>query len=679
MNKLFLIAAALAVVVAACTSTSQEPSTTTSVASEDNTAAEIQTTTTGSKFQGQSYAGTLDAPEFPTGLDWINTDQPLSLNDLKGKVVLLDFWTYGCINCIHIIPDLERLEHEYPDELVVVGVHSAKFTNESETENLKDIVQRYGVIHPVVNDKNFEIWETWGVSAWPTVALIDPTSRAVGTRSGEGVYDALKPIIASLVAEFDGQGAISREPIPLAPEADSAPERPLSYPGKVLAQDGRLWVADTGHNRVLEVDPSSGDVLAAYGSGVRGSDDGASLEATFNAPQGLAVVGTTLYVADTNNHLIRAVDLSSGQVSTVAGTGKQGWPPETGASLEIGLSNPWDIVHDNGLLYIANAGTHQIWVADLANETVGPLIGNSRESTKNDTFESAELAQPSGLALSDAGLLYFADSESSAIRVGDLVAQRTDLVVGADADLFSFGDVDGTGNEARLQHPLGVALSGSTLYVADTYNSKIKRVNTTSNTITSWLGGESGWADGIEAAFNEPGGLSVDDGLLYVADTNNHSVRVIDTATGNTSTLVLKGIETFDPPSTYRGDEVMVPAVTGAVGPASLVLDYTLPEGYKVNEEAPSSVVVSSGESLLSLASAETGDITGTNLPVELGITLHEGTGTATLDVTLIYCENEALSLCLIDQARFEVPLTVGPPGESSQIVLTRTIVDPTL
>jgi thiol-disulfide isomerase/thioredoxin len=678
MNKLLISAGVLAVILAACTNTSQGASTT-SAGPEAEGSPDNQTTTTGSGFQGQSYAGTLDAPEFPTGLDWVNTDQPLSLDDLKGKVVLLDFWTYGCVNCIHIIPDLERLEAEYPDELVVVGVHSAKFTNEGETENLKDIVQRYGVVHPVVNDKDFEIWDTWGVSAWPTVALIDPTSRAVGIRPGEGVYDALKPVIASLVAEFDGLGALSREPIALSPEADSAPNRPLSYPGKVLAEGDRLWVSDTGHNRVLEIDPASGDVLAAFGSGARGSEDGSSLEATFNAPQGLAVAGTTLYVADTNNHLIRAVDMTTGEVSTVAGTGKQGWPPESGASLEIGLSNPWDIVHSNGLLYIANAGTHQIWVADLSKETIGPLIGNSRESTKNSTFDSAELAQPSGLALSKDGLLYFADSESSSIRVGDLTAEQTDLVVGGEADLFSFGDVDGSGADARLQHPLGVALSGSTLYVADTYNSKIKRIDTSTDSIAAWLGTERGWADGTEPSFNEPGGLSVDNGSLYVADTNNHSIRVVDTATGTTSTLVLKGVEAFDPPSTYRGDVVALTAVEGAAGPGSLVLDYTLPEGYKVNEDAPSSVVVSSGGSLLSLASAAVGDITGTDLPVELAVDLHEGAGTTTLDITLIYCRSDALSLCLIDQARFEIPLTVGPSGESSQIFVSRTIVDPTL
>ncbi len=281
----------------------------------------------------ESFAGTTPAPEFPDGLEWINAGAPVTLDSLKGKIVLLDFWTYGCINCIHIIPDLERLEAEYPDELVVIGVHSAKFANEGNTNQLRDIVQRYGLEHPVVNDESFAVWNAWGANAWPTIALIDPASKVVGMRSGEGVYDAVEPVIAGLVAEFDAAGALDRTPIHFALEADNAPRRALNYPGKVLAVDGRLWVADTGHNRVLEIDPVTGDVLAAYGSGTRGAQDGPGAQATFDAPQGLTYGAETLYVADTDNHLIRAIDLSSGGVTTIAGTGRARLPRERGSPL----------------------------------------------------------------------------------------------------------------------------------------------------------------------------------------------------------------------------------------------------------------------------------------------------------------------------------------------------------
>ena len=633
--------------------------------------------TTSTTYSGESFAGTLDAPEFPTGLEWINTPGPLTLDDLRGKVVLLDFWTYGCINCIHILPDLERLESEYPDELIVVGVHSAKFPNEGETTNLRDIVQRYDIKHPVVNDKDFDVWDSWGANAWPTVALIDPTGRAVGIRAGEGVYEAVEPVIAGLVAEFDAQQAINRDPIDLALEADNAPRRPVAYPGKVLAHEGRLWISDTGHHRVIEADPVTGDVLAAYGTGTRGSDDGPALEASFNNPHGLTVGDGGLFVADTGNHLIRRIDLATGEVTTVAGTGEQGWPPTSGSLRGTSLASPWAVAWSNGLLYIANAGTHQLWRAELAFDTMGPYVGSAREGTLNGPFSTAELAQPSSLTLSDEGLLYFADSESSAIRVADLRSEETALVIGSDSGLFDFGDVDGTGSDARLQHPLGTAIDGGTLYVADTYNSKIKRVDLTTGTVTTWLGDGAGFADGDTPLFNEPGGLSVADGILYVADTNNHSVRTIDLATGSTSTLILKGIEGFDPPSAYRGELVNLDPLTVASGEASLVLEYELPEGYKVNDEAPSSVVISAGASLASFPGGDSVDITGTLVPVAVPIQLVEGVGTLQFDVTLIYCEAVNTTLCLIDQVRYFQPVEIGPPGDSDRIVLERTIRRP--
>jgi thiol-disulfide isomerase/thioredoxin len=667
---------ALLLVAAACTPTGADID-----ASPGSTETSAPTTTVETAADAaepaRSFAGSVPAPEFPDGLEWINAAAPVTLESLKGKVVLLDFWTYGCINCIHVIPDLERLEAEYPDELVIIGVHSAKFANEGDTNQLREIVQRYGLKHPVVNDEDFVVWNTWSANAWPTIAVIDPASKIVGSRSGEGVYEAIEPVIASLVAEFDAAGALDRTPIEFALEADNAPKRTLNYPGKVLAADGHLWVADTGHNRILEIDPESGDVLAAYGSGERGSDDGQGLEASFDAPQGLAYATGALYVADTDNHLIRAIDLSTGTVTTIAGTGELGYPARSGPSLKVGLNSPWAIVFDEGTLYVANAGSHQIVSIDLDIAFVTALVGNARESTKNGPFGEAELAQPSGLALSDDGVLFFADSESSSIRAADLDSETTHLVVGGDANLFEFGDKDGQGSDTRLQHPLGTSLDGETLYIADTYNSKIKKVDTVTNTVTSWLGSTPGWADGGDAMFNEPGGLSFSDGLLYVADTNNHAIRVIEVATGETSTLILKGAEKFDPPGKFNGDVIEVERIDADAGPASLILNYTLPNGYKVNEEAPSSITIAGGATVATLPGGSSFDLTGTKLPVSVPLVLAEGAATVVFDVTLIYCESVATSLCLIDQTRFEVPMDVASAGASTQVTLNKVIPDP--
>ena len=657
---------ALLLVVAACSP---------SGGSDD--APEVTTSAPSSVAPEQSFAGTVEAPEFPKGLEWINAAGPVTLDSLKGKVVILDFWTYGCINCIHVIPDLERLEAEYPDELVVIGVHSAKFSNEGDTDQLRDIVQRYGLEHPVVNDQDFSVWNAWSASAWPTVAVIDPASKIVGIRAGEGVYDAVEPVVAALVAEFDAAGALDRTPIEFALEADNAPTRALSYPGKVLADDGRLWVADTGHNRILEIDPSSGEILAAYGSGEQGSENGSALEATFDAPQGLAHHEGTLYVADTDNHLIRSINVSTGTVTTLAGTGSLGYPAQAGSIDQVSLNSPWAVLYNEGVLYVANAGSHQLITVDVEARWTQPLVGNARESTVNGSFAQAELAQPSGLALSNEGILYFADSESSSIRAADLTTDTTYLVVGGDANLFEFGDEDGQGNEARLQHPLGTALQGGTLYIADTYNSKIKKVDVATNTVTSWLGTDPGWADGTEPLFNEPGGISIADDILYVADTNNHSIRMVDVATGDTSTLVLKGAENFDPPAAFSGDVITLGAVDANSGPASLALDYGLPLGYKVNEEAPSSLSIVGGTALAALSNGDSFDLTGTHLPASIPLEFSEGSGTVVFDVTLIYCRSDATSLCFIDRARFEMPMDVGPAGTSTQLTVKRVIPEP--
>ena len=628
----------------------------------------------------QSYAGTIPAPEFPEGLDWINTPNPLRLADLAGKVVLLDFWTYGCINCIHVIPDLKRLEEEYPDELVVIGVHSAKFSHEGETENIRQIVQRYEVDHPVVNDRDFAIWEDWGARAWPTMALIDPAGNVVGTHAGEGFYDVAQPVIESLLYEFSDQ--IDRSPVPVAPERAAAANTALSYPGKVAVGDGLLYISDTGHHRVVAVDPETGEVVAVYGSGTPGFESGPGLTAQFDSPQGIAFdpVADTLYVADTNNHAIRTVDINSGEVSTLAGTGALGWPPAASLLESTRLNSPWGLTLHQGDLWIAMAGFHQIWVADLDGGVIGPAVGSGREGVINGGVTAAELAQPSGLAFDTSGRLYFADSESSSIRFADALLPdgQTGIVSGSNLNLFDFGDIDGTGAEARLQHPLGIVwdrVSGD-LLIADTYNSKLKRINPDTGETTTYLGDGRGWADGMNPRFYEPGGLALSGRTLYVADTNNHVIRVVDLDTDTASTLVLHGIERFDPPpdaAGYPGTVVELPPLTIAAGDGVVRLAIDLPQGYKVNEDAPSSVSLGATGISVTFAGGEEQSLTGATLPVDIAATFDTGSGTITADVTLLYCRNDSEGLCIIEQVLFSQPVTVGATG-ANEVVLPHRV-----
>lgn len=641
----------------------------------------------------QEYGGSVPALPFPEGLDWINTPGPLTWEDLRGKVVLLDFWTYGCINCIHVIPDLHRLEEEFAGELVVIGVHSAKFLNEGETDNIRQIVQRYEVEHPVVNDRDFEVWQAWGVRAWPTTILVDPEGMVYGYHEGEGVYVIMQPIIAAMVGEFDRLGLIDPAPVALTPVSADRPETLLAFPGKVLADEAgrRLFVADTNHNRIVVADLDTYEVLAVVGGTSAGNMDGSYAVARFNKPQGLALDadGRTLYVADTGNHTLRAIDLADETVQTVAGTGRQARYGATGGpGLETALSSPWDLAYVEGSLYIAMAGPHQLWHYDTATGAVTVHAGSGREGLLDRRHADAELAQPSGIT-SDGELLYFADSEASAIRTAGLdPAGEVWTLVGT--GLFDFGDRDGVGKQAQLQHPLGVAVAGDQLYVADTYNSKIKRIDLESGEVSTLTGaGAGGYRDGalVEALFNEPGGLSYAAGRLYIADTNNHAIRVIDLETGFVETVQFSNLELLQAgraavvtAAPFTGNEVMLEPQTLAPGAGELLLRVELPEGYKLNNIATSLVewhvdgvvvMLAEGDNRLPLPDPE--------VALAVPATLAAGETEVAADLTLYYCEAINESLCFVDRARITLPVRVAPGGTESAARLTYQVVPPVL
>ena len=486
--------------------------------------------------------GRVNAPEFPADADWLNADRPLQLADFAGKLLLLDFWTYCCINCMHLLPTLRRLEREFPEELAVVGVHTAKFDEERATENVRQAVMRYGIRHPVLNDASMETWQQYAVRAWPTLMFVDPLGRVIGKVEGELGFEQGAELIRKMLEVFRAEGAL--RPGPQAYDVEAPRSGVLFYPGKVLADPigERLFIADSGHHRVLVTD-LDGEIQTVIGSGDEGFVDGVPEGARFSNPQGMALSGEVLYVADTGNHAIRAVDLEMAVVETVAGTGERGVGQRVdgGPGPTVPLRSPWDLALVGNRLFIAMAGSHQLWMYDLESGLVQAVAGTGGESIVDGPPEEALLAQPSGIDADEDGVLFFADSETSAIRQADLITmhQVTTLV---GAGLFDFGDVDGETSSARMQHPLGVAVEGGVVYVADTYNNKIKRVGTETLTVATMAGtGEPGQEDGpfLSARFHEPGGLSILGGSIYVADTNNHAVRVLDAASGTVSTLTV--------------------------------------------------------------------------------------------------------------------------------------------
>lgn len=492
----------------------------------------------------------MHAPELDSRPGWLNTDRPLRLDgELAGRIVVLDFWTYCCINCIHILPDLAFLEDKYADQPVVfIGVHSAKFTNEADRETIRAAILRYQIRHPVVIDEDMRLWRAYGVRSWPTQVVIDAAGRIVGAVAGENQRDAVDRMIAEALARGQAEGVLASGPLSFRREQTPPADSGLSFPGKVFADPELklIFVADSNHNRILVASwpdaAGNSRVVCIVGSGPPGADDGAADAATFRNPQGMVTGQGRLYVADTDNHLIRAIDLTDYSVRTLVGIGRMTYDFSGGAmGTQQGINSPWDLTREGSTLYVAMAGQHQIWRIDLPVGFARALAGTGRENLADGPTERAAFAQPSGICWHH-GSLIVADSEVSAIRRIDMATERVSTVLGE--GLFTFGDVDGRHPKARLQHPLGVTSWGSVVLVADTYNHKIKAVDPMARSARTLFGtGRPGRRTGDgELMLFEPGGLCCVGDDLFIADTNNHRIVHVNLITRAWREVRLQGL-----------------------------------------------------------------------------------------------------------------------------------------
>lgn len=668
---------------------------------------------------------------FPEGAEWLNTSGPLELKDLKGKFVILDFWTYCCINCMHILPELKKLEEKYPNELVVIGVHSAKFDGEKDTQNIADAVLRYEIEHPVVNDSEHELWNMLGVRSWPTVALIDPEGNLVEGRSGEFKAEEFMKVLDEAIPFYDKKGRMDRTPLKLELLADRAAKTPLRYPGKILADEAgkRLFISDSNHNRIVIASPD-GKLIDTIGSGAIGMNDGSFAEASFDKPQGCALVGDVLYVADTENHALRKVDLKAKTVTTIAGTGRQArypWPgldkiakeanaaaregrdqpkiPErwVGKPSETALNSPWALWPHDGALYIAMAGPHQIWKMPLDESEIGPYAGNGREDIVDgplvpqgeDALQHklgfSSFAQPSGLS-SDGEWLFVADSEGSSIRAVPFdPTQKVKTVVGtnelAGGRLFEFGDVDGEREMVKLQHPLDVVYHDGTIYVADTYNNKIKAVDAKTGATKTFAGtGAAGKSD-EEPTFDEPAGLALLGDTLYVADTNNSLIRTVDLKSRKVSTFTVEGLtpakvtrkvtETdFSDAPHVKAEAQTLKATDGKV---TLNVAFEVPPGWKINPLAPAVYYVGeTGEAKL-IDPAGLGkkslEKPAAKFAVELPVKT-TGETMVTISMNYYYCQESDAGICKVGSIVFEQPLTISDDAKASSAEVVHVITD---
>lgn len=613
--------------------------------------------------------GRVRAPELEGGQGWLNTDRPLKMAELRGKIVLLDFWTYCCINCIHIIPDLKKLEAKYNKELVVIGVHSAKFKNERDSDNIRQAILRYEIEHPVVNDSEFEIWSQYAARAWPTICLVDPDGYVIDIYSGEGHYDELDQQIGKLASEFRAKGKLNEEPLQILLEKHKVTPDILSFPGKILADEKgqRLFISDSNHNRIV-ITSLTGETIDVIGNGQIGRIDGDYKTTSFDHPQGMALSpdGNLLYVADTENHLIRRVDLKNKSVATLAGTGKQSSRVnEFGPSYKVALSSPWDVELVGNNLFIAMAGPHQIWVMDLKTSEIGPFAGSGLEGGIDAVRYKAALAQPSGLALSGR-TLYVADSEISSIRSIEISDQGQVSTLAGSGELFGFGDQDAKGLDARFQHPLGVEFAGGLLYVADTYNHKIKVIDPKDGSSKTFLGlGKSGKEDGKSPTFFEPSGLSFALDKLYIADTNNHSVRVADIKTKEVSTLKITGLTAPSGPEPKEilpnREDVKVAVQKVAPGKNEIVIDLKLPLGHHLNPESTQVYRIKNPDKTIQIEESQRSvSIKNPKLPLKIPFKVDIGTQKATLEIqfTFAYCPiDDAKGVCKLKSLVWNVPI----------------------
>lgn len=459
------------------------------------------------------------------GRGWLNTGgADLDLEALRGKIVLLDFWTFCCVNCLHVLDELRPLEEKWAEELVVIGVHSPKFEFEKDPEALAANIERYEVTHPVIDDPELETWSEYGARAWPTLMVLDTHGRIAGNLSGEGHAANLDQLVTQLVAEGEADGSLRRGPAPTV-LAERTPQT-LRFPSKLtLLPDGRLVVSDAGQHRLVVFQNDGVTVDASIGTGARGHADGDEETAQFTEPNGVLAlpaevadeVGYDLLVADTANHRLRGVKVgqdrllrsrTATEVTTVAGSGAQ-WmqgdplPRGEGDALSFALSTPWDLTwsHVLGRAVIAMAGIHQLWTFDPVTGALMVLAGTTQEGLVDGPAVTSWWAQPSGLDELPDGRIVVADSETSAVRLLDPRTMQVSTLVGQ--GLFDFGHVDGPAEVARLQHPLAVtALPDGRIAVSDTYNGAIRLI-------------EEPGADGETAT---TGGITALDGVIAVAD-----------------------------------------------------------------------------------------------------------------------------------------------------------------
>jgi thiol-disulfide isomerase/thioredoxin len=606
------------------------------------------------------------APELVGAGGWLNTGGvALSMAELRGKIVLLDFWTFCCINCLHVIDELRPIEAKYtqgPDAVaVLIGVHSPKFVHEADHAAVAAAVERYDVDHPVLDDPDLTTWDAYTARAWPTLVVVDPEGYVVAQLSGEGHAHGLATLIDDLVREHESKGTLRRGDAPFVPTAHEATS--LRFPGKAIAlPDGAFLVSDSGHHSLAVVEPDLTSVRVRVGDGRRGLVDGPPDIARFSEPQGLcwlppdiaAAVGYDVVVADTVNHALRGLRSADWSVVTVAGTGQPrltALDAGTYPASEIELSSPWDVewLASKRAVIVAMAGTHQLAAFDPVISTLSLFAGTGHEGLVDGPLGDAWFAQSSGLAV-DGDRLWVADSETSSVRYVDTDVVSTAVGQG----LFAFGHRDGVATQALLQHPLGVtALPDGSVAIADTYNGAIRRYEPSAKTVST-----------IASGLAEPTDAVVSGDRLIVVESAAHRLTAIG--------LAAKYLDVEQREYATR----RTPIEVSAEGDFALRVAFTPPVGQHFDDRDGPASRLSVDASPPELLIAGSG--TGTALERTLAFAGNVPAGVLHVTVRAATCDdNDEHAACHIHQQDWGLPVQVTPAGVDHLELMLRGLADP--
>jgi thiol-disulfide isomerase/thioredoxin len=604
----------------------------------------------------------LRAPELRLSTGWINTGgKPLTLKELRGKIVILDFWTFCCINCLHVLDELRSLEEKYADVLVVIGVHSPKFVHEADFNAVSAAVDRYAVEHPVVNDPDLLTWQDYAARAWPTLVVIDPDGYIVSQNSGEGHAHALDILMSELIAEHEAKGTLNRGSGVYVPSVKT--DTLLRYPAKVIERQNTLLVADAARHRIAVMDESGEKILQSIGSTERGFLDGSFETARFSEPNGLCElpdeiakeVGYQVVVADTVNHALRGIDLENQRVLTLAGTGiqwMQGDGPEKSANaLSTPMSSPWDVVwwERIGKVVIAMAGIHQIWTFDPLTKEVEVFAGTTNEGLVDGECKEAWFAQTSGLVISNDGeTLWMADSETSSIRRIRNGVVHSEVGRG----LFDFGFIDGLATEALLQHPLGLCiLPDESIAIADTYNNAIRRFDPETKRVST-----------LAQELSEPSGL------LVVKRDGRNVLLVVESAQHQLTFIQIPDQYQQVSGSAYKTKR---PAQRIKPGQLDVNVIFTPPNGQKLDDRyGPATHLVISA-SPVELITDGSGSYLDLSKSLEIADLRSRGitTGVLHISVRAASCDDDPaieFPACHIHQQDWGVPISLDDEGDST-------------